>query len=51
MSRRVSFSICKKCNKTINIAELKDNPDGIGFICTDLKACRERQEKSRNQHK
>lgn len=35
----VSHSRCKKCGKSKNISELKDNDQGVGKICEDTKAC------------
>ena len=43
-----SHSKCHKCNKTLPVAGLKDNPDGVGKICTDSEACNQRKEKSDN---
>ena len=35
----VSYSKCQKCNNKQHISELKENPDGIGMVCIDNKAC------------
>jgi hypothetical protein len=30
---------CEECAKIRHIAELKDNPSGIGVVCIDKEAC------------
>ncbi len=45
VSEFVSHSRCKRCHKVLNISELTINPDGIGRVCLDEKACEFRVKK------
>ena len=50
MSLIVSHSKCQKCRRVLNVAELKENAEGIGKVCIDEFQCKQTQEKS-NQAK
>jgi hypothetical protein len=45
----VEHSKCQKCAKVLNLSELKNNPDGVGFVCIDSDACKEQQRVSLNK--
>lgn len=47
MNPIISHTKCQKCQKIFNVAELKENPDGIGHICIDNVACRKRLEEKK----
>jgi hypothetical protein len=46
----VEHSKCQKCAKVLNLSELKDNPDGVGFVCIDSDACKEQQTKNQRNN-
>lgn len=43
----INHSKCKKCGAILNVAELKDNNEGIGKVCIDEAECKNRQHKDR----
>ena len=47
----VSHSKCKKCNKSLPISKLKENPNGLGMICSDNEACAKQQQKTKEADK
>lgn len=48
MNPTMSHTKCQKCQKNFNVADLKQNPDGIGRICIDDVACKNRQEEKKS---
>ena len=43
----MSHAKCQKCQKNFNVAELKENSEGIGRICIADVACKKRQEEKK----
>ena len=46
MSVIMNHTKCQKCQKTLNVVDLKDNPDGIGRICIDAIECKKQEQKN-----
>ena len=42
----VLHSRCRKCNKGLNVADLKEDENGEGMVCIDSDACKKRQAKN-----
>ena len=47
----VSHSKCQKCKEILHVGKLKENDNGIGLICIDTKACKDRVTKNNQQVK
>lgn len=46
MSATVNHAQCQKCQKIFNVADLKENPEGIGHVCINAIACKKREQKN-----
>ena len=47
----VQYSKCKKCHKIKNLFELKDNPWGVGWVCSDNVSCKKERLKTQQRPK
>ena len=46
MSATVNHTKCQKCQKSFNVVDLKENPEGIGHVCIDVIACKKREQEN-----
>jgi len=46
MSAIVSHTRCQKCQRILNVTELKDNLEGNSKICTDTVECKKNEQEN-----
>jgi hypothetical protein len=46
MSAMVNHTKCQKCQKILNVVDINENPEGIGHVCIDVIACKNREQEN-----